>query len=127
MNFSIDSIYEYLIENLSIEMVLKFMVAYFFIIWIAALVWVIKDITNRTSNIFLQLVSILFILIFTPLWIFLYLLVRPGRTLFEKYYDEVETNLSCLKWDIEKNINKKEKIKEIQKEVKESILKQEKN
>lgn len=99
-----NTVYEYLMLNLSIEWVVKFLVAYFFIIWIATLIWVIRDITNRTSSIFIQILSVIIILIFTPLWIFLYLLIRPWRTLFEKYYDEVEWNLGCLTNEIESRL-----------------------
>jgi len=72
------------------------MIVYFFIIWIAILVWVIKDINNRTSSILLQIISILIILILTPFGVFIYLLIRPGKTLFEKYYEEIEDNLDMI-------------------------------
>lgn len=83
-------------ESVTIESVFKFAVAYFFVIWIAIIIWVIKDISNRTNNLFLQILSILSVIIFTPLGVFLYLLIRPGRTVFEKYYQEVEENLDIL-------------------------------
>jgi hypothetical protein len=44
----------------------------------------------------LQFFSILIILIWTPFGVFIYLLIRPPKTLFEKYYDEVEYNLDDL-------------------------------
>jgi hypothetical protein len=59
MNFMWDSI--------TIESVLKFAIVYFFVIWIAVIVWVIKDISNRTDNLILQILSILIVVIFTPL------------------------------------------------------------
>jgi len=83
-------------ENVTFEMFIKFMVVYFFIIWIAILVWVIKDINNRTSSIILQVISILIILVLTPFGVFIYLLIRPGKTLFEKYYEEIEDNLDMI-------------------------------
>ncbi len=88
-------------ESVTIESVLKFAVAYFFIVWIAIIIWVIKDISNRTNSISLQVLSILIVTLFTPLWVFLYLLIRPGRTVFEKYYQEVEENLDILSRIIE--------------------------
>lgn len=90
-------------ESITVEMFLKFIVLYFFIIWIAILVWVIKDINNRTSNILLQIVSILTVLVLTPLWVFIYLLIRPGKTLFERYYEEIEENLDTFSAIIEEN------------------------
>lgn len=86
----------YIWENITIESVLKFAVIYFFVIWIAVVIWVIKDISNRTNNILLQIISIMTVLFFTPLGIFLYLLIRPSSTVFEKYYHEIEENLDTL-------------------------------
>lgn len=75
---------------LTFETLLKVLVIYFFIVWIAIIVWVTKDIINRTNNILLQIFSILTVLVWTPLWIVVYLLIRPSQTLFEKYYEEVQ-------------------------------------
>ncbi len=83
-------------EVITFEIFIKFMIVYFFIIWIAILVWVIKDINNRTSSILLQIVSILIVLLLTPFGVFIYLLIRPGKTLFEKYYEEIEENLDMI-------------------------------
>ena len=90
------TMFEMIWEMFTFEMIIKIAVVYFFIIWIAVLVWVIKDISNRTNNIFLQIVSILLIVFLTPLWVFFYLLIRPGKTVLEKYYQEIEDNLEIL-------------------------------
>ena len=95
--------FNFIRESITIEMFLKFVILYFFIIWIAILVWVIKDINNRTENLLLQIVSILIILVLTPIWVFIYLLIRPGKTLFEKYYDDIEENLENFSKIIEAN------------------------
>lgn len=79
-------------SDLTFESFLKLIVIYFFIVWIAIIVWVIRDIINRTNNIFLQILSIFTVLIWTPLWIVVYLLIRPSQTLFEKYYEETSIN-----------------------------------
>jgi hypothetical protein len=50
-------------NNITFETVIKFMIVYFFIIWIALLIWVTKDIVNRTSSVLLQIISILIILL----------------------------------------------------------------
>lgn len=73
---------------LTFDSFLKLIAIYFFIVWIAIIIWVIKDIINRTNNILLQIFSILTVLFWTPLWIVIYLLIRPSKTLFEKYYEE---------------------------------------
>lgn len=73
---------------MTFESFLKLVVIYFFIVWIAIIIWVTKDIINRTNNIFYQIFSIFTVLLWTPLWIVVYLLIRPSKTLFEKYYEE---------------------------------------
>lgn len=97
------------LSSLSFEDFLKIIVIYLSILWISIIIWVTKDIINRSNNILLQIISILTVLFFTPLWIFVYLLIRPTKTLFEKYYEEEmeefeieEDNLeSCLKCENE--------------------------
>lgn len=97
MNIDIYKIINYLSEIVTFESFLKFAIVYFFIIWIAILLWVIKDVTNRTNNVYIQVLSIFIVLFLSPFWIFIYLLIRPGKTLFEKYYEEIEENLEIFK------------------------------
>jgi hypothetical protein len=97
----IQSIY----DGITFESSIKFMIVYFFIVWIALIIWVIKDIVNRSDSIILQTLSILIILIGTPLGIFIYLLMRPSQTLFEKYNNEVEENLDVMENMIEEKNN----------------------
>lgn len=73
---------------LTFETFLKLVIIYFFIVWIAIVIWVTKDIINRTNNILYQIFSIFTVLLWTPLGIVVYLLIRPSKTLFEKYYEE---------------------------------------
>lgn len=75
-------------ENLTFESMLNFVILYFFIVWVAIIIWVTRDIINRTNNILYQIISILVVVLWTPLWVVIYLLIRPGKTLFEKYYEE---------------------------------------
>jgi len=78
-------------DMLTFEMFMKILVIYFLILWMAIIVWVTKDIINRTNNIFYQVISILSVLALTPIfWIVVYLLIRPSKTLFEKHYEETE-------------------------------------
>lgn len=111
MNIDFNLIVNYLWENITFETFLKFVIIYFFIIWISLVVWVIKDVSNRTDNIFLQLLSIFIIVLLTPFWIFIYLLIRPSKTLLEKYYEEIENNLDTVKEIVEdKNIKEEETV-----------------
>ena len=82
-------------SNMSIDLGIKLVLGYFFIIWAAFIIWVIKDITNRTTNILVQTLSIFIILFFTPIFgLPIYLLIRPRATLFEQYYEEEEVEES---------------------------------
>ncbi len=91
-----ESLFGQIWESVSFELALKFAVLYICIIWIAIVVWVIKDITNRTTSILLQVFCILLVVLLPFMWVFLYLLIRPGNTLLEKYYWEVEENLDTI-------------------------------
>lgn len=90
---------------MTFESFLKLIVIYFFIVWIAIIIWVTKDIINRTNNILYQIFSIFTVLLWTPLWIVVYLLIRPSKTLFEKYYEEasIEEDIDLSEFEEEKS------------------------
>ncbi len=96
-------------EAITFEFALKLGVIYFFVIWIALIVWVIKDISIRTNNLFFQIISVLTILLLSPLGIFIYLLIRPRRTLYDKYYEEIEENLDIFNEIVEERKKEAEK------------------
>lgn len=89
-------------KNTTFEIVIKFFFIYFCIIWIATIIRVIKDITNRTDSFLFQLFAIFLIIILTPLWIIIYLIIRPKKTLYDKYNNEIESNLDIF-WSIIKS------------------------
>ncbi len=103
-----DSLFGKLWEVVNFEMALKFAVLYVFIVWIATVVWVIKDITNRSSVIVLQILCILLVVLLPFIWIFMYLLIRPSNTLLEKYYAEIEENLDIVSEFIQNHIAQKD-------------------
>jgi hypothetical protein len=72
-----------------IDLAIKGVIAYLFAVWVAFVIWVARDITNRTENLLVQTFSVLLVVVFTPVFgIPIYLLVRPRATLFERYYEE---------------------------------------
>ena len=101
---------ETIMNNVTIEMVFKFIIIYFFIIWISLIIWVIKDITIRTNNIFFQILSVLIIVFWTPFWIFIYLLIRPRKSLYDKYYECLKEDIDSIYQLIEDNKNQKPEI-----------------
>lgn len=70
------------------NVVLRAIIVYIFVVWFCIVVWVVRDITNRTRSVTFQVLSILLVLGLTPLGIFIYLLIRPQKTLFEKVFEE---------------------------------------
>ena len=97
---------EKLLDTVTFEVFIKFFVVYFFIIWISIIIWVIKDINNRTTSVLLQIISIMIILFLTPFSIFLYLLIRPSKTLFEKQHEEVDYNINTVSTIVEERTDK---------------------
>jgi len=70
-------------------MIIKILISCLFIIWFAVAVWVIKDITTRSTSVIVQSFSLLLIIFFTPIFgLPLYLLIRPRSTIFEQHYEE---------------------------------------
>lgn len=64
---------------------------YIALLWIAIILWVTKDITNRSDNMVFQIVCISFVIFLTPLFgLIIYLILRPSKTLTEKYYEEMQ-------------------------------------
>lgn len=74
-------------QGFSLNLALQFLVIYLFVVWGSLVVWVARDITNRSSNIVFQSLCVLLVLALSPLGIFIYLLIRPQRTAFEKFYE----------------------------------------
>ncbi|MDR1944776.1 MAG: hypothetical protein LBQ59_01460 [Candidatus Peribacteria bacterium] len=63
INLYLQSAVDFLAENVTFEIAFKVIVGYFFIVWIALIVWVIKDISVRTNSVFFQIFCILTILV----------------------------------------------------------------
>ena len=83
------------------SLVLKSILFYLAILWIAIIIWVTKDINNRTRNIALQTLCILLVIVLTPIFgLLIYLIVRPVKTLSEQYYEETELEILNKEEDI---------------------------
>ena len=99
----------------SLISIIKLIAVYFALVWVSLVIWVIKDVTNRTSNIFMHIVGILSVLLFPIFGIFIYLLIRPQKTLFEQYY---ENEFEHLNTSDEKKVTPTKAIETAQKELK---------
>ncbi|MBT4937195.1 hypothetical protein HON22_04735 [Candidatus Peregrinibacteria bacterium] len=72
------------------DMVIKGVLIYVAFFWIALIIWVTRDVINRSNNIVFQ-VAIILLNTFLPIFgLVIYLLIRPTKTLLDKYYDELE-------------------------------------
>lgn len=100
-NIDVNKIAEYFYNTITLQDLLKFVIVYLLIVWFALLIWVIRDITNRSKNLFLLIFSIFIILFLWPLWIFIYLIIRPNISIFEKSYETIEENLDLFNQIIE--------------------------
>ncbi|MBU0706189.1 zinc ribbon domain-containing protein [Patescibacteria group bacterium] len=67
--------------------------AYFALLWLAIIIWVTKDALQRSNSIFFQAFSILLNIVVPILGVLLYLIIRPGKTRLERYYEELERNM----------------------------------
>ena len=81
-----------LYESPLFEWIIKGILIYLGILWFAIIIWVGRDIINRTNNILFQVVVILLNIALPVFGLILYLIIRPSKTLLEKYYDELEYN-----------------------------------
>lgn len=65
-------------------------VAYLGLLWLAIIIWVTRDSINRSSSLIFQTFSILINIIVPILGVLLYLIIRPGKTNMDRYYEELE-------------------------------------
>lgn len=65
-------------------------IVYFIVLWVGLVIWVYRDIRERTRDIFQQTVSVLVVLFFNLAGLFVYLLIRPQETLAQVYQRSLE-------------------------------------
>jgi len=65
-------------------------VAYVLVLWVAALVWVYRDISSRTRDPFSQVVALVLVLVFNLPGLIIYLILRPKQTLADAYDRKLE-------------------------------------
>ena len=71
-------------------LLLKGVLVYIAFLWLAVIVWVARDVIDRSKSLIFQVIMIL-LNIFLPVFgLLLYLIIRPSKTLLERYYEELE-------------------------------------
>lgn len=68
----------------------KGILIYLAIFWIALVIWVARDVINRTNSLVFQILMIVLNIILPIFGLVVYLVIRPNKTLVEKYYEEIE-------------------------------------
>ena len=68
-------------------------IGYFGLLWLATIIWVTRDALGRSNSIFFQAFSILLNILVPFLGVLLYLIIRPGKTQMERYYEDLERNM----------------------------------
>jgi len=77
-------------DGSNIELILRISLFYVVLLWVSILIWAVRDALNRSDSLFFHTFTILINLIPPPLGVVLYLIVRPGKTRAERYYEEME-------------------------------------
>lgn len=77
--------------------------AYFSLLWIAIIIWVTRDALARSNSILFQAFAILINIAVPILGVVLYLIIRPGRTRLERYYEDLEAGVLETESDQEQN------------------------
>jgi len=76
--------------------------AFLLAFWLSMVIWTFRDIRSRSRDIFAALLASLMVLLFGPVGLLLYLLLRPKETLAEAYARALEEE--ALLRDIEEQV-----------------------
>jgi hypothetical protein len=74
----------------ALQLVLAFGGAFFLALWLSLIVWTWRDVRLRSRDIFAIILATLMVVIFGPLGLILYFLLRPPVTLAELYERSLE-------------------------------------
>ena len=74
----------------ALQIILAFGGAFVVAIWVSLIVWTFRDVRSRSRDIFAVLLASLMVVIFGPLGLLLYFLLRPPNTLAELYERSLE-------------------------------------
>jgi len=66
------------------------LIAYVLVLWLSAVVWVYRDIRNRTTDQGSQLIAVILVAVFNVPGLVVYLVIRPQTTLADAYERSLE-------------------------------------
>jgi RNA polymerase subunit RPABC4/transcription elongation factor Spt4 len=86
----------------ALQVILAFMGAFLLAMWLSLIIWTFRDVRSRSRDIFAILLATLMVVIFGPLGLLLYFLLRPSTTLAELYERSLEEE--ALLQDLEERV-----------------------
>lgn len=63
---------------------------YCFILWVAMVIWVARDVVGRSKSLIYQVLSIILVIALNIFGLLIYLIIRPQKTLLERYQEDLE-------------------------------------
>lgn len=104
------------LHSMTLQIIIKAIIVYILVLWIALIIWVTKDIVSRTNNIIIQVAFIIMTTLLGFFGLIIYFILRPSKTLIQKYNEDLERKMfietfsemyNCIKCDakIEKDFN----------------------
>ena len=73
-----------------LQVALAFGGAFFLALWVSLIIWTFRDARGRSRDVFAILLATLMVVVFGPLGMLLYFLLRPSETLAELYERSLE-------------------------------------
>jgi RNA polymerase subunit RPABC4/transcription elongation factor Spt4 len=73
-----------------LQIILAFGGAFFLALWVSLIIWTFRDVRSRSRDVFAILLATLMVVVFGPLGLLLYFLLRPRETLSELYERSLE-------------------------------------
>jgi len=73
-----------------LQIILAFGGAFFLALWVSLVIWTFRDARSRSRDVFAILLATLMVVVFGPLGLLLYFLLRPRETLAEVYERSLE-------------------------------------
>lgn len=78
------------IGNVNFSFVTKFLLVCLILFWLVVLYWVWLDVSERTTNPYTRILSVVLVLVLNVVGLVIYLLVRPSQTIEEIYWADLE-------------------------------------
>jgi len=72
------------------RIIIAAILGYLILLWVSLIIWTTKDIISRSNNVVYQIISIILVVVLNIFGIFIYLGIRPAKTLIEKFFEDLE-------------------------------------